>query len=93
VGDEIHLTLAHFPHVTTTDIIIVVPAGTPDTVVDPSGVGTRNYATMCVDATNPYACKFGPFAPGTYEVRWLTELYNNQQKYQVGARAQFTVTD
>ena len=34
----------------------------------------------------------GPFAPGRYEVRWLTTLYNNQQRLEVGARAQFSVT-
>jgi hypothetical protein len=48
---------------------------------------------MCVDQSDPEACKFGPLAPGSYEVRWLTTLYNNQQKYQVGARTQFTVSD
>jgi hypothetical protein len=90
VGDKIELTLERFPHLTTMDLIVIVPSGSPDSTGANSGATTWAYATLC---QNTAACSLGPFAPGTYEVRWLTQLYNNQQKYQVGARTQFTVTD
>ena len=33
----------------------------------------------------------GPFAPGKYEVRYMTHLYNNAGRYETSARTAFTV--
>jgi hypothetical protein len=84
VGDQITLTFANFPKsVGGFDELIVVPVGTPDTAYNIGSSFRQNLA-----AGNDIV---GPFAPGTYEARWLTTLYNNESKMQVGARTQFTV--
>jgi hypothetical protein len=84
VGDKITLTFANFPKsVGGSDELIVVPVGTPDTAYNIGSSFTQNLAAG--------SDVVGPFAPGTYEARWLTTLYNNQNKMQVGARTQFTV--
>jgi hypothetical protein len=84
VGDQVTLTFANFPKtVGELDGLIVVPAGTPDSAYNIGSSFRQNLAQG--------SDKVGPFAPGTYEARWLTMLYNNDRKMQVGARTQFTV--
>jgi hypothetical protein len=84
VGDEVTLTFANFPKsVGELDELIVVPAGTPDTAYNIGSSFRQNLAAG--------SDKVGPFPPGTYEARWLTMLYNNDRKMQVGARTQFIV--
>jgi hypothetical protein len=84
VGDKITLTFANFPKsVGQFDELIVVPVGTPDTAYNIGSSFSQNIAAG--------SDVVGPFAPGTYETRWLTMLYNNNNKMQVGARTQFTV--
>jgi hypothetical protein len=84
VGDKVTLTFSNFPKsVGDLDELIVVPAGTPDSAYNIGSSFKQNIAAG--------SDVVGPFAPGTYEARWLTMLYNNDRKMQVGARTQFTV--
>jgi hypothetical protein len=84
VGGQITLTFANFPkEVGGYDELIVVPVGTPDSAHNFGSSFRRNLS----DGNDIV----GPFAPGTYEARWLTTLYNNESTLQVGARTQFTV--
>lgn len=92
VGQQITITCEGFPQPTSYDKLIVVPSGTPD--VDPdsgSGSGIKvlwsNYASNC----NAYANKAGPFAPGAYEIRFMTRLYNNDGRQEIATRTPFTV--
>jgi hypothetical protein len=90
VGDRLKLSFAKFPHLTGYDMVVVVSAGTPDSA---SAAGSILWYTYLNDQNIESGIDCGPFAPGSYEVRWLTQLYNNQNKYQVGARTPFTVGD
>jgi hypothetical protein len=84
VGGTVTLTFTNFPKsVGELDELIVVPVGTPDTAYNIGSSFRQNLAAG--------SDVVGPFPPGTYEARWLTMLYNNDRKMQVGARTQFTV--
>ena len=92
VGQIITFGCIDFPDPTGYDKIVVVPAGTPE--LDP----TRNpeetkvlgsdYARNCKESGT---WKAGPFAPGRYEVRFVTQLYNNDHRYEVRTRASFSI--
>lgn len=75
------------------DMLIVVPAGTPDMNPtknrDETKVIWNSYSTQCTNAP----LKGGPFAPGAYELRWMSTLFNNEQpaRYELKAKAAFTV--
>jgi len=88
VGQQIMLTFANFPTPGSYDMIAIMPAGTPDAASSTSPLAYSYINQNMLD--NGY--KVGPFAPGTYETRWLTTLYNNEKKVQVGARTQFSVS-
>ena len=73
------------------DKLIIVPAGL--TVVDPD----RSFDEL-LWSLGTYQCvntpfKVGPFAPGAYEIRWMTRLFNNDRpfRFEVKAKAAFTV--
>jgi hypothetical protein len=92
VGETAKVTCNNFPNPTSMDELIVVAAGTPD--VDPktpqgSGVKVlwKNYALNC----NAYVNTIGPFAPGAYEIRDLTTLYNNDNRREIATRTAFSV--
>lgn len=93
VGQKMVASFQDFPDPGDSDILVVVAAGAPDGVT-PGSQGEKPLAYTY--ASNRYTLEngweIGPFAPGRYEVRWLTTLYNNQKKLEVGARAQFSVT-
>jgi hypothetical protein len=52
-------------------------------------------AVVAYNAATTYYWKYGweagPFSPGAYEVRWLTTLYNNEQRFEIGARGRFSI--
>ena len=91
VGQIISFACTDFPDPTSNDMIVVVPAGTPD--IDPNRPADEtkilayNYASLC----KQNGWKAGPFAPGRYEVRFVTRLYNNVQRSDVRTRTPFTV--
>lgn len=94
VGNQITLALKGFPKATTYDLLIVVPAGTPD--LDPMSqsqggdmkILDRTYASNLMDGSgNETTWKVGPHAPGRYEVRWMTRLFNDDGRLEVKARA------
>jgi hypothetical protein len=87
VGEQVTFTFSKFPKPSGNDWIVVDPAGTPDTASLSSNVG-GSFAIM-VPMDSGY--KLGPFPPGSYEVRWLTTLYNTKTLLQVGARTPFSV--
>jgi hypothetical protein len=90
VGDQIKLSFVKFPHLTGYEMVVVVPAGTPDNGPQPGDALFYRYLSDN-ETAGPMSC--GPFAPGNYEVRWMTRLYNNKQQYQVGARTAFAVAN
>jgi len=88
VGQKISITLANFPQ-PNSDILVVVPAGAPET--DPqSGPNPLFRQRIYSPITQPI--EVGPFAPGSYELRYFTTLYNNERRYEVSARGGFSVS-
>jgi len=93
VGQRFNVTCVNFPQENSYDKLVIVPAGTP--VVDPaenrerSGVLWSTYGSSCGNA----GTEAGPFAPGAYEVRWMSTLYNNDRpaRYELKAMTAFTV--
>jgi hypothetical protein len=92
VGQKMAVSFQDFPETGEGDLVQVVAAGAPDNV-QPNSSGEKplsfNYLGKW-QVENGW--EIGPFAPGLYEVRWLTTLYNNERKLEVGARSQFSVT-
>lgn len=91
VGQKIKVSFSNFPD-PNKDILVVVHAGTPD--FDP----TRRPADLKVlyegyiyNKDSLRDVQIGPFAPGNYEARYLTTLYNNDGKYEASARTMFSV--
>lgn len=92
VGQKMTMAFRDFPDTGEGDMIVVVSGGAPDNV-QPNSQGEKPLAYTYLNKWQiENGWEAGPFAPGLYEVRWLTTLYNNEKKYEVGARAQFTVT-
>lgn len=96
VGQHFTFTCVDFPEPTNYDIVYVVTAGTPD--FDPDSVAGRqqkilwrDYASNCYRNGGAFFSQAGPFAPGAYEVRFSTRLYNNDQRSEVATRTKFTV--
>jgi hypothetical protein len=92
VGQKMTASFTDFPDPGDGDQLVVVAAGAPDNVTSNSS-GEKplsfTYANNRWIIDNGW--EIGPFAPGRYEIRWLTTLYNNEKKLEVGARAQFSV--
>jgi hypothetical protein len=92
VGQKMLMSFRDFPETGQGDVCVVVAGGAPD-AVQPNSQGEKPLAFTYLSKWQvENGWEAGPFAPGLYEVRWLTTLYNNESKYEVGARAQFTVT-
>jgi hypothetical protein len=87
VGEQITISFAKFPKLGPFDQLVVVPAGTPDSASSTGPIAAYYFNMIALDT----GAKVGPFAPGTYEARWLTTLYNNKGQVQIGARVQFAV--
>jgi hypothetical protein len=92
VGQTIIVTCENFPEPSTFDILMVVPAGTP--VIDPTGrpidqtkMVSFGYAMNCARLPQ----RVGPFAPGAYEIRFMTRLYNNTGVLELHAKTGFRV--
>lgn len=94
VGDQVKISIDNMPTPAGYDIIIVVPAGSPDATGtiggNRDGVLASEYAANLPQSG--YAVALGPFPPGKYEARWLTVLYNSESKLEVGSRVPFEVT-
>jgi hypothetical protein len=91
VGQTIRITCENFPEPTNADEIIVVPAGTP--VMDPSRPVDQTKVLYFAYALNCYHLPLtaGPFAPGAYEVRFMTRLYSNAGVSELRGTAGFWV--
>lgn len=92
VGDMLKFTCTNFPKPYYTDMIVVVRAGSPDTnplsARDDLKLLGRSYPQNCL--SNGYV-EMGPFAPGRYEVRFVTALYNDDHTPEIRTRTAFTV--
>ena len=92
VGQRFRIGCVNFPDPNSYDQLVIVPAGTP--VMDPTRsqdqtrVLWRAYIGQC--GNSPEA---GPFAPGAYEARWMSTLFNNDYptRYEMKAMTAFTV--
>ena len=92
VGQKMAVSFQGFPETGDGDLVQVVSAGAPDNV-QPNSTGEKPLAFSYLSRWQvDNGWEIGPFAPGLYEIRWLTTLYNNERKLEVGARAQFSVT-
>lgn len=96
VGTRFDVTCKDFPEPTSFDTVYIAPAGTPD--VDPYSQAARDekilwkdYAANCYRSQGRFSEKAGPFAPGSYEARFITRLYNNDGRMEVSTRTPFTV--
>src|SRR5262249_3945170 len=91
VGQKMAVSFQGFPETGEGDLAQVVSAGAPDNV-QPNSQGEKPLAFTYLSRWQvDNGWEIGPFAPGLYEIRWLTMLYNNERKLEVGARAQFSV--
>lgn len=88
VGQRLAVTLQNFPQ-PNNDRLLVVTAGTPDTEQEQGRGGVLFQQSIYSVPAQPI--EIGPFAPGQYEVRYLTTLYNNERRYEVSARTAFSV--
>lgn len=101
LGQPVTITPVNLPQGTVgRDLIIVVHAGAPDSTgltstggSNPAGgIFDSQYASNFNTARNGQpSYQAGPFAPGRYEVRWLTTLFNNDNRLELKARAPFSV--
>ena len=91
VGQTIRITCQDFPKPTSADTLVVVPAGTP--VMDPIRGPDQTKAVWFAYALNCFGIPVtaGPFAPGAYEVRFMTRLYNNTGVMELHATTAFRV--
>lgn len=96
VGQRFTLTCIDFPEPAGRDIVYVVTAGSPE--VDPDSPAGRqlkilwkDYAVNCYRNGGAFFGTAGPFAPGAYEVRFSTTLYNNDNRAEIATRTAFTV--
>ena len=91
VGQKLKISFSNLPTPAGRDLLVVVPAGSPDTMGATSSEGILAINYMTDSSVTDGTLQIGPFSPGKYEVRWLTTLYNNENRREVGARAGFEV--
>lgn len=91
VGQKFKVSFSNFPD-PNTDVFLVVRAGTPDfnPVSPPVGVKPLDFHYI-YNRENLTDQMVGPFAPGNYEARYMTKLYNNDGRYETSARTMFSV--
>jgi hypothetical protein len=91
VGQTIRVTCEGFPQPTNADTLVVVPAGTP--VMDPNRGADQTKVVWYVYAANCFHVPVtaGPFAPGAYEIRFMTRLYSNVGASEMHAMTGFRV--
>jgi hypothetical protein len=94
VGQLFTIGCRNLPENSNSDMIIVVRAGSP--VLPPNAnseqmkILTQGYSANCKFYNNTIP-NFGPYAPGDYEVRFMSTLYNDDHKYEMKAKIAFTV--
>jgi hypothetical protein len=49
------------------------------------------YVAVIYSRSNLIELPIGPFAPGNYEARYYTTLYNNDHRFEISARTAFSV--
>lgn len=96
VGTRFTITCVDFPEPATSDMVYIVPAGTPDINPNAASAGQprilwKSYASSCYANGGNFYEKAGPFAPGSYEVRYATTLYNNDNRFEISTRTAFMV--
>ncbi len=94
VGQMFTVGCQNLPENGRFDVIIVVRAGTPVLPPDANSaqmkVLTSAYTANC-KAYNNNLTGFGPYAPGNYEARFMSQLYNDDHKYEMIAKVAFAV--
>jgi hypothetical protein len=91
VGQAIRVTCEDFPQPSSYDKLVIVPAGTP--VMDPDRPPDQTKAVWFAYALTCFhqPVQAGPFAPGAYEIRFMTRLYNNAGVNELHAMTGFRV--
>jgi hypothetical protein len=94
VGQMFTIGCQNLPENGQFDVIIVVRAGTPVLPPDANSgqmkVLTSAYTANC-KAYNNNLTGFGPYAPGNYEARFMSKLYNDDHKFEMIAKVAFSV--
>jgi hypothetical protein len=94
VGQKFILGCVDFPETDTRDFLVVVPAGTPEMDPHRSRDETKilfsNFAIACKQNGGSVR-DVGPFAPGRYEARYMSVLYNSENRYEMKASTTFSV--
>lgn len=92
VGQTTNITCPNMPSPSSYDKLEVVKAGSPD--VDPGtaeGSGVKVFWNVYAANCNAYVLTMGPFAPGKYEIRFYSTLYNNDNLLEIATRTAFSV--
>ena len=94
VGQVFTIGCVNLPENSNRDVIIVVRAGSPvlapDASPDQMKVLTSGYTANC----KFYGSRlpgFGPYAPGNYEARFMSILYNDDHNFEMKANIAFSV--
>ncbi len=91
VGQKFRVSFVNFPD-PDADIFMIVRAGTPDfNPISPPPETKPIWYTTIWKRNNLTDLVIGPFAPGKYEARYMTKLYNNDGRYETSARTMFSV--
>ena len=91
VGQSIKVRFADMPSPSSYDTAIIVAAGSPASTGTTSdeNVLKKTYVANQYYLDNGW--EVGSLPPGSYEVRWLTSLYNTASRLEVGAKFAFQV--
>ena len=94
VGQIFTIGCVNLPENGRFDVVIVVRAGSPvlppDANADQMKVLTSGYVANCKPSNNNLT-GFGPYAPGNYEARFMSRLYNDDHKFEMKAKVAFSV--
>lgn len=94
VGQIFTIGCVNLPENGRADVVIVVRAGSPvlppDVSSDQMKVLTSAYTLSCKYYNNTLP-NFGPYAPGNYEARFMSRLYNDEHKFEMKSKIMFSV--
>lgn len=91
IGQIVSFDCSGLPQGNSYDQLVVVPSGTPEMAPNRSREDSKVVGAGYVATCPSGPIKLGPFAPGSYEVRWMSTLFNNESRYEMKAKSVFIV--
>jgi hypothetical protein len=92
VGQKFTVNCGNLPSGGSFDVIVAVPAGSPAMMQTQGAQGIQmDYVANCLSKTSDGTFQLGPLPPGRWEFRWLTTLYNLENRPEVKFKVEVTV--